>query len=107
MPIILIPNGFAAESYGAKNTEDEKHKAYFTDLESVYLTQKRHSSNEIAFMMDNNTYLDHSDERFTPSYTYQFKWLVSIPIPPSKIRIKYAHYTPIPVIDNLQTCDFF
>lgn len=69
----MIPNGFAAESYGAKNTGDEKHKAYFTDLESVYLTQKRHSSNEIAFMMDNNTYLDHSDERFTPSYTYQFK----------------------------------
>lgn len=68
----LTMMGFAVGSYGSENDAGENYKGYFAGLGLGYLVQKRHSFNAMAFMMDNNTYLNNPDERLILSYTYQF-----------------------------------
>jgi hypothetical protein len=64
--------GFMGGSYGSKNEVGEHYKGYFGGLGIGYSFTKQHSINAYTYIMDNNTYLDNADKRFSFSYTYQF-----------------------------------
>lgn len=65
--------GFAAGSYGSRNEDGEHYRSYFGGLGMAIHIDKHNSINLMAFIMDNNTYLNDPDKRFLDSYTWQFE----------------------------------
>jgi len=64
--------GVFAGSYGSKNSEGENYKGIMGGLGMGYSMTQHHSFNFVAFMQNNNTYLDDPFRRVMLSYTYQF-----------------------------------